>query len=163
MVSNHFIHLTRFIISNIRNNMDYSQRSFYWLGAEYSKNSDFEWTDGSKMSFTGWLPGHEKITKPPTDLLCLGLQWKSTPTPMLPSGLYWAYQKCSNVGGYICKQNKKNNVFIQNQTITGIEGRLTSPGSIIQYLFEMHSFNTFNSFITPRLSQPIFTEHELLG
>ena len=56
-----------------------------------------------------------------------------SPTPMLPSNLYWAYQKCSNMGGYVCKKNRKDNVLIQNQTITGIEGRLTSPNYPNQY------------------------------
>jgi hypothetical protein len=31
------------------------------------------------------------------------------------------------MGGYVCKKSRKNNVLVQNQTITGIEGRLTSP------------------------------------
>lgn len=120
----------RFIITTVKGNSDYNPRSFYWLGGEYSKNG-LEWTDGSKISYTGWLLGEEKISK--IDPMCLGLQWKMSPTPMLPSNLYWAYQKCSNMGGYVCKKNRKDNVLIQNQTITGIEGRLTSPNYPSQY------------------------------
>lgn len=79
------------------------------------------------MSFTGWLSGQDKISKTQTELTCLALQWKVSPTPMIPSNLFWANQKCSSMGGYVCKKSRKNNVLIQNQTITGIEGRLTSP------------------------------------
>lgn len=117
----------RFLITNIRNNNDYSPRSFYWLGAELSKNSEIEWTDGSVMNFRGWLPGQDNVEKT-SEPVCLGLQWKISPTPMLSSGLYWSYQKCSGVGGYVCKQSKKNIVLIQNQTIIGTEGRIMSPG-----------------------------------
>ena len=97
------------------------------MGAEPSNDSEVEWTDGSMMNFRGWLPGQDHFEKS-SDPVCLGLQWKISPTPMLSSGLYWSYQKCSAVGGYVCKQSKKNAVLIQNQTITGIEGRLMSPG-----------------------------------
>lgn len=120
----------RFIITTVKNNLDYNPRSFYWLGAEHTKNG-LEWTDGSKISYTGWLLGEEKVSK--VDPMCLGLQWKMSPTPMLPSNLYWAYQKCSGMGGYVCKKNRKDNKLIQNQTITGIEGRLTSPNYPNQY------------------------------
>lgn len=115
--------------SNIRNNVDYSPRALYWLGGELVENGDFEWADGSQMLFNGWLPGQDLIepTKYPT---CLGLRWKSSPTPMLPSGLYWAAQKCTSVGGYVCKNHKIGirDKIVENQTISGIEGRLTSPG-----------------------------------
>lgn len=81
------------------------------------------------MLFNGWLPGQDLIepTKYPT---CLGLRWKSSPTPMLPSGLYWSSQKCTSVGGYLCKNRKigMRDKIVNNQTISGIEGRLTSPG-----------------------------------
>lgn len=63
----------------------------------------------------------------------MGLQWKMSPTQMLPSNLYWASRKCSNMGGYVCKKSRKDNTLIQNQTITGVEGRLTSPNYPNQY------------------------------
>lgn len=117
----------RFIVSMIKSSLDYNPRSFYWLGAEYSKINEFEWVDGSKMTFSGWFPGSDKVAKAHPEFLCLGLKLKMSHTPMLLSNLYWAYQKCSYMGGYVCKKNGKSNVLIQNQTITGIEGRLTSP------------------------------------
>lgn len=48
---------------------------------------------------------------------------------MLPSGLYWTAKPCINVGGYVCKRPKEKirESVVQNQTIVGSEGRLTSP------------------------------------
>lgn len=131
--------------------MDYTPRSFYWLGGEH-KGQEFEWTDGTKMSFQGWLPGQDQVDKAIQEPLCMGLQWKISPTPMLPSGLYWAFQKCSSVGGYVCKQNKKNNVFIQNKTISGIEGRITSPDYPSPYF---SNINYWIKIIAPEKSRII--------
>ncbi|XP_046801594.1 uncharacterized protein LOC111685989 isoform X3 [Lucilia cuprina] len=119
----------RFITSNIRNQIDYSPQLIYWLGAELEKNGQFEWTDDSKMSFQGWLPGQGQFDAMPSDATCLGLQWKMSPTPMLPSGLYWQSQKCNKVGGYVCKKPKESfgNFAFSNFTVTGTEGRLVSP------------------------------------
>ncbi|XP_065365478.1 uncharacterized protein LOC135958499 [Calliphora vicina] len=119
----------RFITSNIRNQIDYSPQLIYWLGAELEKNGQFEWTDDSKMSFQGWLPGQGQFDVLPSDATCLGLQWKMSPTPMLPSGLYWQSQKCNKVGGYVCKKPKESfgNFAFSNFTVTGTEGRLVSP------------------------------------
>lgn len=60
----------------------------------------------------------------------MGLQWKMSPTPMLPSGLYWSSQRCSFLGGYVCKKTpqKTDSVRFRNHTVTGTEGRLISPG-----------------------------------
>lgn len=41
----------RFITTNIRNNVDYSPRALYWLGGELAENREYEWTDGTGMSF----------------------------------------------------------------------------------------------------------------
>ncbi|XP_059222708.1 uncharacterized protein LOC106084839 isoform X3 [Stomoxys calcitrans] len=119
----------RFITSNIRNQIDYSPQLIYWLGAELEKNLQFEWTDGSKMIFQGWLPGQGQFETFPADAICMGLQWKMSPTPMLPSGLYWQSQKCSKVGGYVCKKPKESfgSFAFSNFTVTGTEGRLVSP------------------------------------
>lgn len=93
-----------------------------------------EWTDGSKLTYTGWLLGEDRVSKAQhPEHLCMGLQLKMSPTQKLPSSLYWAYQKCSNMGGYVCKKSRKDNTLIQNQTITGVEGRLTSPNYPNQY------------------------------
>lgn len=82
------------------------------------------------ISFQGWLPGQGQFDVMPSDATCLGLQWKMSPTPMLPSGLYWQSQKCSKVGGYVCKKPKESfgNFAFSNFTVTGTEGRLVSPG-----------------------------------
>lgn len=119
--------------TNIRNHVDYTPRALYWLGAESLAGTRiFEWTDGAKMNYEGWLPGQEEFNEGDDQLnsTCLALQWKTSPTPMLPSGLYWATQKCLNVGGYVCKSQKHSSrdILIKNQTITGTEGRLVSPG-----------------------------------
>lgn len=37
---------------------------------------------------------------------CLGLQWLSSPSVALPSGLYWRPRKCSAVGGYVCRRQQ---------------------------------------------------------
>ncbi|XP_054730843.1 uncharacterized protein LOC129239402 [Anastrepha obliqua] len=119
----------RFITSNIRNQIDYSPQLIYWLGAELEKSGQFEWTDDTRMSFQGWLPGQGQFEELPPDAICLGLQWKMSPTPMLPSGLYWQSQKCSKVGGYVCKKPKDSfgTFSANNLTVTGAEGRLVSP------------------------------------
>ncbi|XP_017471876.1 PREDICTED: uncharacterized protein LOC108363116 [Rhagoletis zephyria] len=119
----------RFITSNIRNQIDYSPQLIYWLGAELEKSGQFEWTDDTRMSFQGWLPGQGQFEELPKDAICLGLQWKMSPTPMLPSGLYWQSQKCSKGGGYVCKKPKDSygTFSANNLTVTGTEGRLVSP------------------------------------
>lgn len=123
----------RFIVTTIKNTLDYSPRLFYWLGGEYTKSNEFEWVDGTKMSFTGWSSGDGRISNATNEPLCMGLQWKMASSPLILSNLYWAYQKCSNLGGYVCKKSRKNNFLIQNQTITGMEGRLISPDYPNQY------------------------------
>lgn len=81
-------------------------------------------------TFQGWLPGQEIVDHMPVDPTCLGLQWKVSPTPMLPTSLYWTAQKCAKYGGYICKSKKQKirETYVQNKTIAAAEGRLTSPG-----------------------------------
>ncbi|XP_055912798.1 uncharacterized protein LOC129946580 isoform X2 [Eupeodes corollae] len=119
----------KFITSNIRNHIDYSPQLVYWLGAELEKSGQFEWIDDTKMNFQGWLPGQGQFDQIPHDPTCLGLQWKMSPTPMLPSGLYWQSQKCNRVGGYVCKKPKESfsEYALSNSTVMGTEGRLISP------------------------------------
>lgn len=118
----------RFIISTVKSNQDYNPNSLYWLGAEYKKSGQqMEWTDGTKLTYSGWLLGEERVSSTRTEDLCLALQWKLSPSSMIPSNFYWAYQKCSLTGGYVCKKGRNDNALIQNQTITGVEGRMTSP------------------------------------
>lgn len=86
--------------------------------------------------FQGWLPGQGRFDKVPSDAICLGLQWKMSPTPMLPTGHYWESQKCSRMGGYVCKMQKQ---FFRehppkNESVTGTEGRLTSLGECLFFM-----------------------------
>ncbi|XP_053678642.1 uncharacterized protein LOC128729018 [Anopheles nili] len=121
----------RFITSNIRNSIDYTPRSLYWVGGEITTNGNLEWVDGVKLLFEGWLPGQrpEKsdVLKVPC---CLGLQWKVSPTPMISSGLHWTAQKCSMNGGYVCKKPRPrlDETTVKNQTFSGTEGIIQSPG-----------------------------------
>lgn len=57
---------------------------------------------------------------------CLGLQRRAS-----LSGLNWSVRSCSVHGGYVCKRPKATTArqsVMQNQTVVGSEGRLTSPG-----------------------------------
>uniref|UniRef100_A0A1B0GQ85 Uncharacterized protein n=1 Tax=Phlebotomus papatasi TaxID=29031 RepID=A0A1B0GQ85_PHLPP len=120
----------RFITSSIRNDMDYSPRGIYWLGGEVTQNGHVEWSDGMDLTFQDWLPGESIFDGTTKEKQCVGLQWKMSPTPMLPSGLYWSSQRCSFLGGYVCKKTpqKTDSVRFRNHTVTGTEGRLISPG-----------------------------------
>lgn len=146
-------HYHRFIITAIRNNADYNHRRFYWLGGEYTKDGEFEWTDGSKTSFSGgWVQSQERLMSKAQEPVCLGLQWKTSGNSRLPSNLFWSSQKCSQLGGYVCKQSKKSNTLIQNMTITEIEGRLTSPDYPNHY---SSNINYWVKIIAPKRSRII--------
>ncbi|XP_039285263.1 cubilin-like [Nilaparvata lugens] len=115
----------RFVVSKIRESRDYSTNAIYWLGGQMQGPDDWHWVDNSPMTYTAWLkkPGLS------SSLACLGMQWASTPTPLLPSGLYWQAQDCSSIGGYVCKkENQVSGTGLNlNGTVNGTEGRLTSP------------------------------------
>lgn len=135
--------------------MEYNPRLFYWLGAEYEKNGEFEWTDGARMLFTGgWYQEQDKsLTKAQrNESICMGLQWRNSNTPRLPSNLYWSSQECSKLGGYVCKQSKRSNVLIQNMTITETEGQLRSPNFPNQYA---SNINYWVKIIAPKRSRII--------
>ncbi|XP_039440556.1 uncharacterized protein LOC120421415 isoform X3 [Culex pipiens pallens] len=126
----------RFITANIRNSLDYTPRALYWLGGELAESGELEWADGARLMFEGWLPGQKpELNKTSSSTsskpapICLGLQWKISPTPMISSGLHWSSQKCSTVAGYVCKKPRPTaeENMAKNQTITGTEGRLVSP------------------------------------
>ncbi|XP_065085313.1 uncharacterized protein LOC135707424 isoform X2 [Ochlerotatus camptorhynchus] len=120
----------RFITSNIRNSLDYTPRALYWVGGELSETGELEWADGTKLLFEGWLPGQKpEPAATARASVCLGLQWKISPTPMISSGLHWSTQKCSTRAGYICKKPRPTaeENMAKNQTISGTEGRLLSP------------------------------------
>ncbi|XP_058443100.1 uncharacterized protein LOC131425318 isoform X3 [Malaya genurostris] len=121
----------RFITASIRNSLDYTPRAMYWVGGELADTGLLEWADGAKLQFEGWLPGQRPDPKqlPKASSICLGLQWKISPTPMISSGLHWSAQKCTTVGGYVCKKPRPTAEIniAKNQTLTGTEGRLLSP------------------------------------
>lgn len=81
------------------------------------------------MQKKGWIQGQRHVEKTSREPLCLGLQWKVSSTPMLPSGLFWTSDHCTRFGGYVCKRRSQDSLEINfaNQTITGTEGFLTSP------------------------------------
>ncbi|KAJ8941048.1 hypothetical protein NQ318_015525 [Aromia moschata] len=79
----------RFITANIRKRPS-TAPSALLAGSQIRRTYDFRWIDGYPMNYSGWLPGQ---TPTENDLApsarCLGMRWTPSPTPMLPSGLYW--------------------------------------------------------------------------
>lgn len=41
----------RFITTNIRNELDYSPQTIYWLGGRFESNKYLKWNDGSNITF----------------------------------------------------------------------------------------------------------------
>ncbi|GAB0092216.1 C-type lectin-like [Sergentomyia squamirostris] len=119
----------RFITSSIRNDVNYSPRGIYWLGGIIGDSGNIQWSDESEITFQDFLPGELNSKDAVEDEICIGLQWKMSQTSMLPSGLYWSRQKCLLHGGYVCKKKllMLDRKRIRNHTVTGQEGRLTSP------------------------------------
>ncbi|XP_065162399.1 uncharacterized protein [Atheta coriaria] len=117
----------RFITTNIRKMSEYRTSGRYWLGANAIENDGtYSWSDGSRMNYMGWLPGENRHE---ADARCLSMQWTLSPTPMLPSGLYWKGQKCDQVGGYVCKRATliSGQGINFNKTVNGSEGKLVTP------------------------------------
>lgn len=81
------------------------------------------------ISIKGWIQGQRHAEKTSKEALCLGLQWKVSSTPMMPSGLFWTSDHCTRFGGYVCKRKSQDGLEVnfENQTVTGTEGILTSP------------------------------------
>lgn len=79
------------------------------------------------MEYMSWLPGQKPIIS--DEERCLSIQWTPSPTPMLPSGLYWRSHKCTSHGGYVCKKpSQLSRVGVNfNKTVNGSEGQLTTP------------------------------------
>lgn len=117
----------RFVTTNIRRLPEYRTGAVYWLGARSELDDDFHWTDAQPMQYLGWLPGQKP--KNADEAGCLAIQWTVSPTPMLPSGLYWRSKRCSTVGGYVCKRPSLiSGVEINfNKTVDGPSGNLTTP------------------------------------
>ncbi|XP_068083923.1 uncharacterized protein [Anabrus simplex] len=112
-----------FVTTNIRKSAEYSTSAVYWLGGQLV-GEEWKWMDESPMSFSAWLPG--QAVEP--SATCLGVQWVSSPSLLL-SGLYWQPQRCTTVGGYVCKRVSQiaGSSLYLNRTINGTEGFLTSP------------------------------------
>uniref|UniRef100_A0AAR5P3I6 Cubilin n=1 Tax=Dendroctonus ponderosae TaxID=77166 RepID=A0AAR5P3I6_DENPD len=81
------------------------------LGGKADPAADFKWMDGSSMDFQGWIPGQKPsendLLDTGQDARCIGVQWTPSPTPLMPSGLYWKSRRCSQVGGYVCKKKRQ--------------------------------------------------------
>lgn len=84
------------------------------------------------IDYQGWIQGQRHAEKTSREALCLGLQWKVSVAPMLPSGLFWTSDHCTKFGGYVCKKKNQDGFVanIENQTITGTEGYLSSPSNL---------------------------------
>lgn len=121
----------KFITTNLRKMPEYRTSAIYWLGGHSREFGQFQWSDNKRMLYSGWLPGQKPnySTNTIDDTACLAIQWKSSPTPMLPSGLYWISQKCTTKGGYVCKrQNQISGFGVNfNKTFNGSEGQLVTP------------------------------------
>lgn len=48
------IYATRFITTNIRNELDYSPQTIYWLGGKFESNKHLKWNDGSNITYKVW-------------------------------------------------------------------------------------------------------------
>lgn len=42
---------SRFITTNIRNELDYSPQTIYWLGGKFESNKHLKWNDGSNVTY----------------------------------------------------------------------------------------------------------------
>lgn len=125
----------KFITTHIRNMPDYRNSVKYWLGARINKFGQYKWSDNNNMSYSRWLPGQDPINNNNNndivvdENMCLATQYMPSPTPMLPSGLYWISERCNTNGGYICKrQNQISGLGVNfNKTFNGSEGDLVTP------------------------------------
>jgi len=73
--------------------MDYTPQAIYWLGGELSQNKEFEWTDGSAMTFQVF-PTYSLLDFGFTNLaICdrAGCQAKALSKSYQLSTFVWAY------------------------------------------------------------------------
>lgn len=131
----------RFITANIRKSAEYRTGSLHWLGGKVFKDR-FMWSDGTDMKFSAWLSGKSETVAKNLGNSCLAVQWTSSPSPLLSSGLYWKSHRCSSTGGYVCKRknldltplaDSANSQMNLNRTVNGSEGRITSPNYPTSY------------------------------
>ncbi|GLG96835.1 Putative CTL10 isoform B, partial [Gryllus bimaculatus] len=164
LASIHSIEEQNFVTATIRKSTEYSTSAIYWLGGmqlaqlppppprpaarrrrRLDPTARWKWSDGSPMSFSAWLPGElEALGASGAEGVgvggaaperCLGVQWTAAPLPLLPSGLYWRPQRCSAVGGYVCKRINQlaGSSLSLNRTVNGSEGFLTSQNYPANY------------------------------
>ncbi|XP_013171904.1 PREDICTED: cubilin-like [Papilio xuthus] len=115
----------RFIVSGIRQSSDYSAGAVYWLGVKVQRpGQNFSWVDGSIFEYQAWPPYNDTEDM---EEACLGVQWRTSPVPSQPSGLYWSQHKCAVTGGYICKRRLNPEHILKNNTVEGNSGELSSP------------------------------------
>lgn len=56
----------RFVVTSIRNQLDYSPQAIYWIGGQIVDN-EFKWLDGADITF--------KVTIYTTHLICIALHF----------------------------------------------------------------------------------------
>lgn len=148
----------KFITTNIRAAPEYRTSAIYWLGAIKPDEGSMQWVDGSEIKYVGWLPGQSPV-KFNADM-CLGMQWMISPTPMLPTGLYWKFQKCTAIGGYVCKRPTLIHTtdLNLNRTINGTSGYLSSPNHPSKYY---NNLDFFIKIIGPENTRITIIFHKL--
>lgn len=70
-----------------------------------------------RSSSSSALPSPPPPRPPLFAPLCIALKWKMSPTPMLPSGLYWSAERCTKYGGYVCKSSPPAPAIPDNNTL----------------------------------------------
>ncbi|GJQ68780.1 hypothetical protein Trydic_g14718 [Trypoxylus dichotomus] len=121
-----------FITGNIREAYEYRTTASYWLGARTDKSGRFSWTDGNEMLFSNWVPGDRPSENDIVDgggPFCLSTQWVPSADPLTQSGFYWKPQRCSAIGGFVCKRRRQSFEpgIDFNKTVNGSEGQLMTP------------------------------------
>lgn len=148
----------KFITTNIRAAPEYRTSAIYWLGITKPDEGNVQWVDGSELKYVSWLPGQkpEKFN----DDMCLGMQWMVSPTPMLPSGLYWKFHKCTVIGGYICKRPSLIHTTDTNlnRTVNGTSGYVSSPNHPSKYY---NNLDFFIKIIAPENTRITIIFHKL--
>ena len=137
-------------MERIRHSPDYTTTNTYWLGGMLGLEGRWQWLSGHAMTFSGWIPApsSDPDSDPePQDSVdsslpssCLGLQWLASPSPALPSGLYWRPRKCSATGGYVCRRQQTAQLapgYSLNTTVTEA-GPISSPGYPSGYPANLH-------------------------
>ncbi|KAK6632810.1 hypothetical protein RUM43_013581 [Polyplax serrata] len=143
-----------FITGNIRNSIEYTTSSVYWLGGYQVPSNGWKWVDGDTMDYTAWPPLEETESFMKGDEnYCLAVQWVSlkTESSHSSSGLYWTPQGCMETGGYVCKKGNQvtSETVNLNKSVNGTEGQVMSPG------YPAHYYNNLDYHV--HIVGPIWT------